>query len=69
MLYKNDDKEAIFAMELARTGYYGEFGSYGMQDDSVCPCCGAENPSGFYMNDDDECVGCAACVRMSEALY
>lgn len=63
MLYKNDEHGAVLAMELARTGYYGDY------DDGrsySCPCCGAPEPDAFYVNDEEECVGCSECVYASD---
>lgn len=67
MKYRNDDPKAIIAMELERTGNYGEF--YGENDGQNCPVCGAFEPEHFYMNDDEECVGCYECVHRIYELF
>lgn len=61
MIYGNDDPMALLAMERSRTGNYGE-GSYGEDYEEQCPVCGAYDPESFYVNDDDECVGCTVCL-------
>lgn len=66
MLYRNDDADAVRAMELARTGYYG---GEDLEEIPTCPCCGTENPEVFYINDNDDCVGCSSCVWASEVLF
>ena len=69
MLYRNDDPRAILAMEVARTGNYGE-GDYYDSYDHVenCPLCGAYEPECLYVNDDDECIGCYECVHIVSNL-
>ena len=52
---------AILAMEIARTDNYGEYDSY--DGETVCPVCGAFEPEHYYINDDEECIGCSECVR------
>ena len=64
MIYRNDDRGALRAMELARTGYYGDYESGG--NTFACPCCGAAEPDVFYVNDEEECVGCSECVYASD---
>lgn len=63
MIYRNDDRNAVLAMELARTGYYGDY-EYGHS--FSCPCCGAVEPDVFYVSEDEECVGCSECVYASD---
>lgn len=63
MIYRNDSRDAVRAMELARTGYYGD---YDEGQSFSCPCCGAVEPDVFYVNDDEECVGCSECVYASD---
>ena len=69
MLYINSDPKAILAMEKARMGddYYG--GDIYDEDINECPVCGALYPEYFYMNDDEECVGCAFCVSKVMELF
>lgn len=62
MIYSNDDPMAILAMELDRTGHYGE-DDYCEDYENECPICGAVNPEHFYINDDEECVGCYECLH------
>ena len=64
MIYSNDDPMAILAMEIARTDNYGEYDSY--DGETVCPVCGAFEPEHYYINDDEECIGCSECVRKSD---
>ena len=61
MFYNNESKNAVLAMEYARTGGYG-----GDADRYSCPCCGAVEPDAFYVNDNDDCVGCTDCVFVSD---
>ena len=66
MLYSNDSHDAVIAMEQARTGNYGEgYHEWGYKE---CPVCGALDPYRFYINDDDECVGCSECITAVDAL-
>ncbi len=67
MRYRNDDPEAVIAMELERTGYYGD--CFGEENTDICPVCGAYAPEHFYMNDDEECVGCYECVHRVYELF
>lgn len=67
MKYQNDDPQAVIAMELERTGYYGDF--YEHDDSVICPVCGAVDPEHFYMNDDEECVGCYECLHRVFELF
>ena len=67
MIYSNDDPMAILAMEIARTDNYGEYDSY--DGGTVCPVCGAFEPEHYYINDDEECIGCSECVRKSDVMY
>lgn len=70
MIYSNDDCEAIIAMERARSGFYGEYDDYGiLSDNKRCPICGAEDIEKFYINDNEECVGCRCCVYVSNSPY
>ena len=64
MLYENNSKNAVMAMERARLGN-SDFGS-DIYDEDICECpvCGALYPSYFYMNSDEECIGCEMCVYM-----
>lgn len=66
-VYSNDDPMAILAMEIARTDNYGEYDSY--DGETVCPVCGAFEPEHYYINDDEECIGCSECVRKSDVMY
>lgn len=67
MIYSNDDPMAILAMEIARTGNYGEYDA--CDEETVCPVCGAFEPEHYYINDDEECIGCSECVRKSDVMY
>ena len=64
MIYRNDDRSAVLAMEFARTGYYGDYDNE--RTEFACPCCGAQEPDVFYVNDEEECVGCSECVYASD---
>lgn len=37
--------------------------------ETVCPVCGAFELEHYYINDDEECVGCSECVRKSDVMY
>ena len=54
-------------MEIARTDNYGEYDAY--DGEAVCPVCGAFEPEHYYINDDEECIGCSECVRKSDVMY
>ncbi len=66
MIYSNDDPMAILAMEIARTDNYGEYDSY--DGETVCPVCGAFEPEHYYINDDEECIGCSEMCQESRTL-
>ena len=63
MIYRNGSKGAVLAMEYARTGGYGD---YDERRSFSCPCCGAVEPDVFYVNDEEDCVGCSECVYASD---
>ena len=72
MYYDNENPDAILAMEKGRqrslcSEYEG--GDFYDRDIHECPVCGALYPSYFYMNDDEECVGCEMCVTRVSELY
>lgn len=70
MIYSNDDPMALLAMEESRTGNYGD--DYIPMDEDchlVCPICGAREPEYFYLDDDEECIGCTECVYKTDVLY
>jgi hypothetical protein len=66
MIYSNDDPMALLAMELERTGDYG-----GCEEESTekCPVCGAYEPEYYYLDDDEECIGCSECVYKTDVLF
>lgn len=66
MIYSNDDPMALIAMELARTGDYGD--SY-EDNGTKCPVCGAYDPEYYYLDDDEECIGCSECVYKTDVLF
>ncbi len=66
MIYSNDDPMAILAMELERTDNYGDGDEFG---DVKCPICGAFEPEYYYMDEDEECVGCSECVYKTDVLF
>lgn len=67
MVYSNDDPRALYAMERARTGNYGADYDDGVE--YVCPVCGALEPEHYYLDDDEECIGCSECVHKTDFLY
>lgn len=67
MIYSNSDPMALYAMECDRTGNYGEYETCGNGD--MCPVCSAYEPENFYLNDDEECIGCSECIIKSDVLY
>ena len=67
MIYRNDDPRAMIALEEERTGNYGDY--YNDRDMKYCPCCGAYEPDHFFMNDDEECIGCYECVHVVYDLF
>ncbi len=66
MIYSNDDPMAFAAMETERTGNYGDFG---YEDTVKCPVCGAYEPEYYYLDDDEECIGCSECVYKTDVLF
>lgn len=68
MLYSNDDPMALIAMEMERTGNYGE-DFYDEPEALRCPKCGAYEPEYFYLDDDEECIGCTECVYKTDILF
>lgn len=68
MIYSNDDPMALMAMEMARTGNYG--GDYEPECYAArCPICGAYEPEYYYLDDDEECIGCTECVYKTDVLF
>lgn len=65
MIYSNDDPRALLAMEEERTGNYG----YDYSKDGECPICGAYEPEYFYLDDEDNCIGCSSCIHRTGALF
>lgn len=66
MIYSNDDPMSILAMELERTENYGD----GDETDVMkCPVCGTREPEYYYLDDDEECLGCSECVYRTEVLF
>ncbi len=59
MRYRNDDPMAAVAMNRDRCREPDE--EY--YEEEQCPVCGTYEPLKFYLNDDDECVGCTSCLR------
>ena len=58
MIYSNNDPMAISAMEIARTGNYGEYD----YDDSPTIC--TEEAEVLYKNIfNNEIVGCNECIK------
>ncbi|MGN0106144.1 MAG: hypothetical protein ACI4A5_00425 [Hominilimicola sp.] len=66
MIYSNDDPMALLAMELERTGNYGDCDEYSAKK---CPVCGAYEPEYYYLDEDEECIGCSECVYRSDVLF
>ncbi|MCI8404800.1 MAG: hypothetical protein HFE49_07865 [Clostridia bacterium] len=66
MIYTNDDPMAVMAMEEDRTADYGLCED---SHDEACPVCGAECPEFYYMDEDEECIGCSECVYRTEVLF
>ena len=66
MIYSNDDPMALLAMELERTGNYGDEEEY---ESGYCPVCSTYNPEYFYLNSEDECIGCTECVCKTDTLF
>lgn len=66
MIYSNDDPMAVLAMEIERTGNYGD-----CDEDSgtKCPVCGAYEPEYYYLDEDEECIGCSECVYKTDVLF
>ncbi len=63
IIYKNNDPLAIHAMELDRTGNYGELNIYESDGFLTCPICKNDEAEYLYKNNyNDEIVGCDECV-------
>ncbi len=67
MIYSNDDPMALIAMEIERTGNYGDCDEE--ENAMKCPVCGAYEPEYYYLDDDEECIGCSECVYRSDVLF
>lgn len=65
MIYSNNDPMAISAMERERTGNYGDCYEVGEQK---CPICSTIDPAYFYLDEDEECIGCSECVYRTDVL-
>ena len=68
MIYSNSDSLALYAMEQERTGNYGADYDDGSSE-CACPVCGATEPEHYYLDDDEECIGCSECVHKTDFLY
>ena len=66
MIYTNDDPMALWAMEMERTDNYGDCDE---ERGERCPVCKAEKPEFYYMDDDEECIGCSECVYKTDVLF
>ena len=66
MIYSNDDPMAILPMEMERTGNYGDCDEYSAEK---CPVCGAYEPEYYYLDEDEECIGCSECVYKTDVLF
>lgn len=65
MIYSNDDPMAILAMEAERTANYGDC------DEAIvekCPVCGAYELEYYYLNEDEECIGCSECIHKTDVI-
>ena len=40
-----------------------------VQEKKSCPCCGALDPKYFYLDEDEECVGCTECIFKTDELF
>lgn len=73
MIYRNEDPMAIAAMEAERTGNYGDiydgYVDYDEDDTRRCPVCGAIEPEYYYLDDDEECIGCTECIYRTDVLF
>ncbi len=68
MIYSNDDPLAVLVMEADRTGRYGE-DYYSEREVQRCPVCGAYEPDHYYLNDDEDCMGCSECLYRCDVLF
>ncbi len=66
MIYANDDPLSLLAMEEERTAGYGDCD---YESDEKCPVCGVYGPEYYYLDDDEECIGCSECVYKSDVLF
>lgn len=66
MIYKNQNPAALAAMEADRTYSYGDCYD---EDIRECPVCGALYPERFFLNDDEDCIGCDICVHTVYELF
>lgn len=62
MIYPNDSDAALVAMEIDRTGNYGEY-AFDYNSLFTCPVCG-ESTDNLYKSSyhNDEIVGCEYCI-------
>ncbi len=67
MIYSNNDPMALLAMELDRTGNYGD--DFAEAEAAKCPVCGAYEPEYYYLDEDEECIGCSECVYKTDILF
>lgn len=66
MIYSNDDPMSLLAMERERTENYSDCGE---AEYEKCPVCGAYEPEHYYLDEDEECVGCSECIYKTEVLF
>ncbi len=65
MIYSNRNPAALAAMEADRNCC----GDFYDEDIRECPVCGALYPEKFFLNDDEDCVGCDICVHEVFELF
>lgn len=66
MIYANDDPLSLLAMEEERTANYGDCDYAEVEK---CPVCGVYEPEYYYLDDNEDCIGCSECVYKSEVLF
>lgn len=69
MRYQNDDLILPSVMDDEKFKGYDYECDYYDKDINECPVCGALYPGYFYVNDDEECVGCEMCVTRITELF
>ena len=67
MIYSNDDQWQFWQWKLQ--GRIITVSMTHMTEKQYVPYAVLFEPEHYYINDDEECIGCSECVRKSDVMY